>query len=383
MKSTPNIAFFTYALDFGGTERVVSLLANEMSNYFNTTIFVFYKHIDFPINDSINIVSLSNDNETYKNSIISKAIDYKKFIFGYKKALIEHNIDVSISFLALPNVINGFTKKRYPKIKTIISERCFPSKMYRGFVAKNLRKILFKKYYNLNDVLFSNSEHINEDLRQNFHLKINAEVIYNPIDFDEVDYAFTPYNSIDSFNVISVGRLIDVKNHLGTIEAIKLLNGSTNLKVFGNGPLREELQKHIEKQGLENKIVLHESIGNIKAELTKYHCFVLNSLTEGFPNALLEAMSVGLPVLATTCMSGPLELLNDNEPVEIQQGDFYKAKYGLLINVNDSVGLSKAIAFYKEHEKERETYSKSGFERAKHYDVKNIGNQLKQLIESL
>ena len=93
-------------------------------------------------------------------------------------------------------------------------------------------------------------------------------------------------------------------------------------------------------------------------------------------------MSLGVPVIATNCKSGPLELLNDNKEVTIEAGDFYKAKYGLLVNVDDNEGLAKAISYYRNNEDLRANYSDSSFVKAKQYDISVIGKQLKKLIDS-
>ena len=69
-------------------------------------------------------------------------------------------------------------------------------------------------------------------------------------------------------------------------------------------------------------------------------------------------MSVGLPVISSNCMSGPLELLNENELVSIESGGFFEAKYGILVNVNDIKGLSKAIQFLESNKSVRQDYSK-------------------------
>ena len=94
-------------------------------------------------------------------------------------------------------------------------------------------------------------------------------------------------------------------------------------------------------------------------------------------------MSVGLPVIATNCMTGPLELLNDDKPIDIEWGSFSKAKFGLMVNPNDVDGLVNAITYFKEQENERIKFSKLGFERAKAYDISEISTQVKKLIETV
>ena len=125
-----------------------------------------------------------------------------------------------------------------PRVKTIISERCFPSKTYGVFGS-----FLVKRFYNKNDVLFSNSLHINSDLQDNFNLKIPAHVIYNPIYTRKQRPDFKTYNKAnESFKVISVGRLNPVKNHKSLIKSMAKLSKEFLLNVYGVGMLEEELK---------------------------------------------------------------------------------------------------------------------------------------------
>ena len=82
-------------------------------------------------------------------------------------------------------------------------------------------------------------------------------------------------------------------------------------------------------------------------------------------------------------MSGPQELLNDNEPIAIEKGSFFKAKYGLIINLNDTQGLIKALKYFEANDEVREKYSNLSYERSMAYDVPIIGQQFKELINSI
>ena len=74
-------------------------------------------------------------------------------------------------------------------------------------------------------------------------------------------------------------------------------------------------------------------------------------------------MAIGLPSISTNCLSGPLELLNSNEEINIKNGEFYIAKYGLLVNNDDHIGLSKGLEYFRQNPQERQKYSALSLER--------------------
>ncbi|MDB9961278.1 glycosyltransferase [Oceanihabitans sp.] len=379
MNNKKNIALFAPSIGFGGTERVVCRLVNELVHYYNVNLVVLYNSIDLPIHKEVNIISISNKSEHFNASQFAKTVDFIKSIFKYEKILRQNNISVSISFLVRQNVVNSIAKMFNSKTNTIISERCFPSHTYGSF-----GKLIVKYFYNKNDLLFSNSEHINIDLQNNFNLNIPAQVIYNPIKTLEAIPSFTSYNrDNDTFKIISVGRLNPVKNQLSLIRCIALLNEHFLLNIYGIGILEDQLKLETKSLNLNERVNFKGNIDAIHNEIVKHHCLVLTSLSEGFPNVILEAMSLGVPVIATNCMSGPLELLNDNEAVSIEKGSFFAAKYGLLVNVDDEHGLAEAIKYYQNNEDVRMNYSTLSFQKARQFDISKIGMELKKLIDSL
>lgn len=385
MSQKRKIALFVSAIGFGGAEKVVSLLLDELTNYFDVTLILLYDEIKLPLNKNAKIVILSKPGSTFKTNILARLYDNFRFIFKYQKALKKNNIEVAVSFLVRQNIMNGIAKMFNSNLKTIISERCFPSIMYSDQRATSfLTKIFIPYFYNKNDKLFSNSIYINNDLISNYNIKIDTSVIYNPILTKNRKPRLKSYKDLEAiFKVVTVGRLIPVKNQKSIIQAIGLLPSNFVLDIYGDGELYDDLRLQSKELKIEDRIHFNGNVNNVKSYIVEKHCFVLSSITEGFPNVVLEAMSVGLPVICTNCMSGPLELLNDNEKVNILSGSFFKAKYGLLVNVDDAVGLSQAIKYMQNNIEEREMYSRLSFERAKTYDVSNIGVHVKNLIDSL
>jgi len=166
------------------------------------------------------------------------------------------------------------------------------------------------------------------------------------------------------------------------IRAINASNLKYNFSILGDGDLKDYLSKEIRNLKLENQIRLLGKVKNVNDYLLDNECFVLSSFTEGFPNALIEAMAAGLPCVSTNCLSGPLELLNENKSINIKDGEFHIGKYGLLVNNDDHKGLSKALDYYHSNPMERVKYGRLSKERAQAYELSTIYEQFNQFIKN-
>lgn len=383
MNNKKNISVLTIDYGAGGAERVISLLLKHLVKDYNVTLVLFYEYVDYEIPDGVELVVLSSS-MSRDNTIYRKAKDTLLVTWKYHRLIKRKNIDISLAFLALPNIINGIMAMWNKKLRTVISERCFPSIMYQANVSSRfLATYMFPFFYAKNDYLFSNSVYINKDLKETFKVNMPMSVIYNPIGIDENQRKLPEtITAVKTLNFINVGSIYDAKNQMMIVNTLPLLNKEDfHFVQAGIGVMEDEVKAYVKKIGLDDQTTFLGKIDNVKEQLIKNDCFVLSSKTEGFPNVVLEAMSVGLPVISTNCMSGPLELLNDNEPVDIKEGEFVECKYGILVNVDDTKGLAKALTYFKDHPEVRQKYSKLGFERAKQNDLPSIYNQVKELLE--
>lgn len=380
-KTTPNISILTLSLGSGGAEKVISLLIKELKNDYNVSLVLFYNVIHFPIPEEVDVVILSK--KSVDRPYFLRFYDFITFLIKYYRFIKKENIDIAISFLAFPNLLNGIIAILNKKVKTIISERGFPSDNTTNKLSLYISKVFYPIFYNRCDALFSNSTHINKDLEDNFGIKIPMEVIYNPIEIPLQTITPNALNNNDrSLSVITAGTINKRKNHVMILRALKELKNNVSLTILGGGELYDYLASEIIRLNLVEQVKLGGKVKNVNDFFLNSNCFVLSSFTEGFPNALLEAMAIGLPCVSTNCLSGPLELLNENDNVVIKKGEFYIAKYGLLVNNDDDLGLKKALEYYRDHPSEREKYSTLSLERSKAYKIDNIYTIFNEFIKN-
>jgi GalNAc-alpha-(1->4)-GalNAc-alpha-(1->3)-diNAcBac-PP-undecaprenol alpha-1,4-N-acetyl-D-galactosaminyltransferase len=125
--------------------------------------------------------------------------------------------------------------------------------------------------------------------------------------------------------VVAMGRLTAQKGFAGLIEAFHRAlgeNGLWRLQIWGDGPLRPDLQRLIDELHLADRVQLCGVTSEPWSVLAAAQIFALSSKYEGFPNAMLEAMAVGLPCVAFDCPSGPRELADGGDAaIIVKPGD--------------------------------------------------------------
>ena len=134
--------------------------------------------------------------------------------------------------------------------------------------------------------------------------------------------------------IAGVGRLNDQKNFSLLIKAFALIADDFpdyRLVIYGEGEKRHDLENLVREMGLSERVSLPGNIQNIAEVLEKQSLFVLSSDFEGMPNALMEAMALGLPCISTDCpCGGPRFLIRNNVN-------------GVLVPVGDADALAKAM----------------------------------------
>ena len=147
-------------------------------------------------------------------------------------------------------------------------------------------------------------------------------VIPNPISADAIPPVYTGERRKI---VVGVGRLAPQKNFSLLIKAFSRLPADFDeykLQIYGGGPYESTLNKQIEVLNMQDRITLMGIKKNVMFEIADAVLFVMSSNYEGFPNALVESMATGLPVISTDFSTGVAhEIIGDKNGIVIPVGD--------------------------------------------------------------
>jgi glycosyltransferase involved in cell wall biosynthesis len=169
--------------------------------------------------------------------------------------------------------------------------------------------------YSAADLIVATSRGVADDLTKNFGVDPDAiEVVPNPVDLDGVRRKAREDAVLDAGPgpvIVAAGRLADAKNYPLLIDAIAVLRQSVPARLFilGQGELEPALRRHISSKGLDEAVTLLGFHQNPWKFIARADVFALSSHYEGFGNVLIEAMALGVPVVATAS-AGTRDIIN-------------------------------------------------------------------------
>ncbi len=316
------IMFYTASLLKGGAERVISVLANALVKKYEVVIVInTFKGMAYTVDENVKLIQLDKKREKLSLTRNMRRIkDTEKIVKNEKP-------DIIISFLPVPSYRILYLKRKLKNIPIIIADRNDPKQEYKSFIDNFLMKRLYHKADNFVFQTSQQRDFFPKDIRD------KSTIICNPLknEFAEIE---KDAKIQKKKTIINVARLQRQKNQKLLINAFAKIAEECkdyNLKIFGQGILKEDLEQQIDELGLKERVKLCGVSDDIKSELEKASLFVLSSDYEGMPNALMEAMAVGLPVISTDCpCGGPKELINNKEN-------------GILVPVNDEQALAESM----------------------------------------
>lgn len=299
------VLFLVSHLNSGGTERTVSYLSKYFAERGIDTIVLSISDEKFyDLGDKVRYVSLHISRG--EKSIVDKLYKVFKRSIIIPKTVKNEKPDVVLCMLPLNGryVIRDAIRSKY---KLITSERNNPE-VVTDEKQKRVRDKVFKAS---NGIVFQTARAL-----QFYPDYIQAKgiVIPNAIG-NELAYSIKKPKKRRK-TICAVGRLHKQKNYSLLIEAFKLVrekHPEYALEIYGDGPELNNLRELTIDLKLDTCVTFCGSKPDALVRIADAACYVLSSLYEGMPNALMEALAIGLPCVATDCPNGPAELIINGE----------------------------------------------------------------------
>lgn len=360
MKSESSVVFVTVSMGGGGTERVISILANKYCEMGIpvTILMIAGEQVAYELDNRIQLINVSGATGGSLIGRIKRVTKLRTFFKENKDAKIIAMGTVAAMFALLSKV--GLPNKM------VVSERNDPNRLNHRpirFTEKALRNLL---YYGAAQLVLQT-----EDVKKCFPQALirKSIVIPNPISESLPD---TSVSNNREKTVITAGRLTEQKNHRLLIDSFKEFeetHSGYRLHIFGDGELKDSLQEYIISSGLQNKACLEGFTSDLYSELQKGGMYVSSSNWEGISNSLVEALAMGIPTIATDCPMGGSRMFIEN------------MENGLLVSINDKNALVKAMSYIADHDDLVKTMSEKAMKIREILAVERIAKQWLELFD--
>jgi len=343
------ILFIIASLGSGGAERVLSNLANSMSEKHDVTIATFSSTIPFyALDEKVKHIKL--DLLQPSASTFQSLKNNAKRLRVLMQTLKDIDADVNISFMTQTNILAILVSK-FMRRKIIIAERT----VY-DFHASKVIDVLRRVIYPFSNYLVTQT--IEDSQRYHFIKKIR--VIYNPIRTKNIEENREKI-------ILAAGRLDKNKGFDLLIETFANIESKEwKLIIAGDGVERKSLLKLIEDLNLDNVALIGKQ-KDIFEWYAKASVFVLSSKKEGFPNVLIEAMASGCAVISFDCPSGPSEIIAHE-------------KNGLLVKDQNREALASTLQRVMNDDVLRENLAYHAREVRQKYALEKIVWQWEEII---
>ena len=260
--------------------------------------------------------------------------------------------DVIVSFLGPPN-LRMLAATVFLHTKKIVSVRNDPYREY----GSGIIRIVSRNAFRLADGCVFQTEEAATYFPKSVQEK--SRIILNPVAEKFYNVKWTGERK----EIAVVGRLQPQKNPLLVLEAFHRISQEYpdyKIVYYGDDELKEQILKKSIEYNMEHQVQIYGKTMNIEQKLASSTVFVLSSDFEGMPNALLEAMAVGVPVIATDCPCGGPRTAIENE------------MQGILVPCRDAELMGQALKTILSNKDLRDSMSKNEKKRAEEYRTAHV-----------
>jgi glycosyltransferase involved in cell wall biosynthesis len=354
----------------GGAERVVLNIVNNLDkNKFD-----------------VGLVTISGEGE-YKELLSPKVKHFdlkekraRKAIFKLRKLLKKEKPNIIIANVVQVSIVS-YLSSLFLKNKPVVVQ--VNHSQYLSIIKgiNKISKFIFDLSLKKSDYIITISDDMQHDLSKRFKNKGNKIIkIFNIHDLDNINKQKKEKFSDDDINIfkqkpviIACGRLTEAKGFSYLIKAfgeVKIEFKEAVLLILGQGEKEEELKELSKELNIENSVKFLGFKDNPYKYLYNSDLFVLSSLWEGLPGALIEALACEVPVVSTDCKSGPKEILDNG-------------KIGELVKVKDVDSLSNAMIKVLKDDKLQSKYIELGLKKVKEFDTNKIIKEYEKFLNNV
>lgn len=341
---TQKILHIIDTLNIGGAEKLLVGVVNGLPQYRH---FVVYLH-----GEGLLVPNLPPQCRVIKLTCNSK-LDIPRCILQLRKIIRRESIDIVHSHLFFSTLVARIACPSSCRLITTLHSMPGKIRYNNSRLVTFLDKLTYRKRHEIIAV----SEPVFEAHDNMMHFKGTCWVLPNFVEDEFYQSTYKRMNTDGVLRLVAVGNLKKAKNYSFLLDAFSYLSPAFHLDIYGSGELRELLQHKIDEQKLPVRLCGEHR--NIHELLPSYDVFLMGSLYEGNPLALLEAMASGLPVVLSDIPS--LRKVAGNDAVYFKLDNPYELACQLTRIAERKVDLDSIARV--NHEKVRQTASRQNYLR--------------------
>lgn len=379
------ICFLLSKFNGGGAERVVSILSDALNVEYEVEVLLLTSSSTLDYKTSARVKALGlNPQGMSSVGLLVRSIN------GLRRYVRKNEPIAVISFMELPNLVNLLTGGKHHKIVSVRNHMTAKWGSSLNFWNATIRFL-----YGLADGIVSPTQCIKDDLINQYGLnEAKVSIISNPYEIERIRLRCDNDGSGATFGIVTMGSLVKAKGHHHLIRAFSYFASShpevpCSLTIIGEGFEEVSLKKLAKSLGVGDLVFFPGFLSNPHELLSRNSLYVLASRYEGFPNALVEAMACGVPVISTCCPSGPSEILAGSASLTVNQ--IVREEYGYLMPLfADEVDTEAESAlgdffyqFYLLSDREKQALSNQGLNRARQFDVRVVAARWSEYLQSV
>jgi glycosyltransferase involved in cell wall biosynthesis len=384
---------------FGGAERSIAHLSTLLANSYDVLFIVFNRDIPQVYNVAGKIYSLDI---SASRTWLGKLLGFMRRIIRLRNIKKKEKPDVCISFLEGSDYLNVLSRQSETVILSVRGSKFYDPNI-KGTLGYFRHRIAIPWLYRNADSIVTVDKGIEDELRNIYKLptRVRCKIIPNFYDVEELNNKSMEQIS-DNWNpffknhqvIVASGRLAEEKGFHYLIKVFAMLmneNQNARLVLIGSGPMKETLLRICAENGLkaclkepdmagECRVVFADYMNNPFPLIARSKIFILSSITEGFPNALVEAMCLGVPVMAANCPYGPASILGPRIKND------YGHEFGILLpapgdDMNILIIWKNQIELLLRDEASQRFYRSQSLRRSAYYNAQRALNDWKSIIE--